>query len=250
MSPVGVADVKGYDRWVTGGPRFGPGVRDVGTRQAPSLEAVKALKPDLIITSRVRSEANHGQLAAIAPTLVFDPYAADGEYGEMRATLKAVGTAVGRSREADAALKDLDAKIGAARRKLAAAGRSGAEVTVARGYTTDGAAVVEVLTDSTLPGGLLPRLGLRNAWKGRADAYGMSKVDIEGLRPVEKSTLVYVAAEDDDVFATALPENSLWRDLDFVRGGRVHALDPGTWFFGGPFSTGQVADEITRALTS
>ncbi|MCQ0025204.1 iron-siderophore ABC transporter substrate-binding protein [Streptomyces somaliensis DSM 40738] len=250
VSPAGVADVEGYGQWVTAGPRFGADVKDVGTRQAPSLETIKALKPDLIITSKVRSEANYEQLDEIAPTLMFDPYSTESEYEEMRATLKTIGTAVGKPEAADAALKDLDAKIGAAKRKLAAGKRNGAEVTVARGYTTDGAAVVEVLTDSTIPGALLPRLGLRNAWQGRADAYGMSKVDIEGLKPVEKSTLVYVAAKDDDVFAASLPKNALWRNLDFARNERVHALDPGTWFFGGPFSTGQVADEIADALAS
>ncbi|MFD3355606.1 ABC transporter substrate-binding protein [Streptomyces fradiae] len=250
VSPAGVADVEGYGQWVTGGPRFGTGVRDVGTRQAPSLETIKALKPDLIITSRVRSEANYAQLDKIAPTLMFDPYSTDSEYEEMRATLKTIGTAVGRPEAADTALKDLDAKIGAAKRKLDAAKKGGTEVTVARGYTTDGAAVVEVLTGSTIPGGLLPRLGLRNAWQGQADAYGMSKVDIEGLKPVEKSSLVYVAARNDDVFAGSLPKNALWRNLDFAKNDRVHALDPGTWFFGGPYSTAQVADEIADALTS
>ncbi|MEU4257908.1 iron-siderophore ABC transporter substrate-binding protein [Streptomyces fradiae] len=250
VSPAGVADVEGYGQWVTGGPRFGADVRDVGTRQAPSLETIKALKPDLIITSKVRSEANYAQLNEIAPTLMFDPYSADGEYEEMRATLKTIGTAVGRPEAADTALKELDAKIGAAKRKLDAAGEGGTEVTVARGYTTDGAAVVEVLTGSTIPGGLLPRLGLRNAWRGQADAYGMSKVDIEGLKPVEKSSLLYVAARNDDVFATALPKNALWRNLDFAKNDRVHALDPGTWFFGGPYSTARVADEIADALTS
>ncbi|MFG3497092.1 ABC transporter substrate-binding protein [Streptomyces sp. NPDC047928] len=250
VSPVGVADVKGYDQWVTGGPRFDESVKDVGTRQAPSLETIKVLKPDLIITSRLRSEANYEQLDEIAPTLMFDPYAKDGEFEEMRTTLKTIGTAVGRADAADRALKELDARLQAARTRIADGRKNGAEVTVARGYTTDGAAVVEVLTDSTIPGGLLPRLGLRNAWTGKADAYGMSRVDIEGLKPVEKSSLVYVAAENDDVFATSLPKNALWRNLDFARNKRVHALDPGTWFFGGPFSTAQVADEIASALTA
>ncbi|GAA4895135.1 iron-siderophore ABC transporter substrate-binding protein [Streptomyces coeruleoprunus] len=250
VSPAGVADIKGYDQWVTGGPRFGASVKDVGTRQAPSLETIKVLKPDLIITSKVRSEANYEELNKIAPTLMFDPYSSAGEYEEMRTTLRSIGTAVGQAQAADQALKDLDAKVAAAKKKIADGGRGGAGVTVARGYTTDGAAVVEVLTDSTIPGGLLPQLGLQNAWKGKADAYGMSKVDVEGLKPAEKSTLVYVAAKDDDVFATSLPKNALWRSLDFVKGKRVHALDPGTWFYGGPFSTAQVADEIASALTS
>ncbi|MEE1756647.1 ABC transporter substrate-binding protein [Streptomyces sp. SP18CS02] len=250
VSPTGVADVKGYDQWVTGGPRFASSVKDVGTRQAPSLETIKVLKPDLIITSKVRSEGNYEQLNKIAPTLMFDPYSTDSEFEEMRATLRTIGTAVGKADAADKALKDLDGRIAAAKKKIADGGKAGGEVTVARGYTTDGAAVVEVLTDSTIPGGLLPRLGLKNAWTGKTDAYGMSKVDVEGLKPVEKSSFVYVAAKDDDVFATSLPKNALWKNLDFTKGDRVHGLDPGTWFFGGPFSTAQAADEIAGALTS
>lgn len=250
VSPVGVADIKGYDQWVTAGPRFADSVKDVGTRQAPSLESIKALKPDLIITSKLRSEGNYAQLKKIAPTLMFDPYATDSEYQEMRSTLQTIGKAVGKEDAAGQALKDLDAKIEAARNEIADAGKEGGEVTVARGYTTDGAAVVEILTDSTIPGALLPKLGLKNAWTGKSDAYGMSKVDIEGLKAVEKSSLVYVAAKDDDVFAKSFPKNALWKELDFVKNDRVHALDPGTWFFGGPFSTAQVAEEIAGAVTS
>lgn len=248
VTPTGVADIKGYEQWVTAGPRIDDDVKDVGTRQEPSLETIRQLDPDLIITSALRSEGNYAELRKIAPTVMFDPYAASSEYTEMRATLRKIGTAVGKANQAEQALADLDRKIAAARKRLAEAGRDGDEVTVARGYTTDGAAVAEVMTDSTIPGGLLPELGLRNAWRGKPDAHGMSKIDIEGFRQVEKSHLVYVAAPEDDVFAKDFAKNRLWRRLDFVTGDRVHALDPGTWYFGGPFATGQIAEEIADAL--
>ena len=249
VTPAGVADIEGYQKWITAGPRIGDDVRDVGTRQEPSLETIRQLDPDLIITSRFRSESNYAELNRIAPTLMFDPYGEDSEYAEMRATLRKIGTAVGREDKARTALETLDDTLRQARAELADAGRAGSEVTVARGYTTDGAAVAEVMTDSTIPGGVLRELGLRNAWRGKADAHGMSKVDIEGFRQVEKSHLVYVAAPEDDVFAKDFAKNRLWQRLDFVTGDRVHALDPGTWFFGGPYSTAQVAEEITDALT-
>lgn len=257
VQPTGVADIEQYNQWVTAGPRFAKSTKDVGTRQAPSLESIKALKPDLIVTSKIRSEANYKQLNEIAPTLMFDPYATDSEFEEMRTTLKTLGTATGKQDAAQAALKELDGKIAAAKKKVADGKKTGSDsgsaagsaVTVARGYTTDGAATVEILTDSTIPGALLPKLGLKNGWNGKSDAYGMSKVDVEGLKPVEKSSLAYVAAKNDDVFAKSLPKNALWKNLDFVKQDRVHALDPGTWFFGGPYSTAQAADEIATALT-
>lgn len=250
VTPAGVADSKGYDQWITAGPRIDKSVKDVGTRQEPSLETLKALKPDLIITSKLRSSANYNQLQKIAPTLMFDPYAGGSEFEEMRTTLKTIGTAVGKEDEAAKALDGLDDKIGKAKQKLAAGRKEGDKVTVARGYTAEGAAVVEVLTDSTIPGSLLPKLGLKNAWTGKADAYGMSKVDPEGLKKTEKSSLVYVAEKKDDVFTKQLAKNDLWKELDFVKNDRVHDLDPGTWYFGGPYSTAQVAEEIAGALTS
>jgi ferric hydroxamate transport system substrate-binding protein len=248
-TPAGVADSKGYGQWITAGPRIDKSVKDVGTRQEPSLETIKALKPDLIITSKLRSSANYDQLQKIAPTLMFDPYAGGSEYDEMRTTLKTIGTAVGKEDRAAKVLDGLDDKIGKARQKLADGRKEGDEVTVARGYTAEGAAVVELLTESTIPGSLLPKLGLKNAWTGKADAYGMSKVDPEGLKKAEKSSLVYVAEKKDDVFTKQLAKNALWKELDFVKNDRVHDLDPGTWYFGGPYSTAQVADEIAGALT-
>ena len=53
MSPVGAADMKGYDTWVAAPrPR---GMKDVGSRQSPSLERIAALRPDLIVVPDYRS---------------------------------------------------------------------------------------------------------------------------------------------------------------------------------------------------
>lgn len=250
VTPVGVADIKGYHEWVTAGPRLGKGVKELGTRQEPSLESIRALDPDLIITSTHRAEGSIKELERIGTTLMFDPYEGNDQYAEMRSTLQKIGTAVGRADAAKQALSTLDGELEKARENLADAGKDGAEVTVARGYTTDGAAVSEIMTKATIPGALLPKLGLVNAWKAKADAYGMSTIDVEGYQQVEKSSLLYVAAKNDDVFVEDYAGNALWKRLDFVKGDRVHALDPGTWYFGGPLSTAQIASEYARALTA
>ncbi|MEU9124294.1 iron-siderophore ABC transporter substrate-binding protein [Streptomyces sp. NPDC048506] len=46
------------------------GIKDVGRIGAPNLEAVAALKPDLILTSKVRDGQRYDQLAKIAPTVM------------------------------------------------------------------------------------------------------------------------------------------------------------------------------------
>ena len=45
---------------------------DVGSPTQPNLEKIAALKPDLILTSKNRLGDGYGQLAQIAPTVVFD----------------------------------------------------------------------------------------------------------------------------------------------------------------------------------
>ncbi|MFI7103352.1 ABC transporter substrate-binding protein [Streptomyces sp. NPDC050161] len=46
------------------------GIKDVGKIGAPNLEAVAALKPDLILTSKVRDGRSYQQLTKIAPTVM------------------------------------------------------------------------------------------------------------------------------------------------------------------------------------
>ncbi|POX39490.1 iron-siderophore ABC transporter substrate-binding protein [Streptomyces sp. Ru73] len=46
------------------------GIKDVGTIGAPDMEAVAALKPDLILTSKVRDGQRYAQLKKIAPTVM------------------------------------------------------------------------------------------------------------------------------------------------------------------------------------
>jgi iron complex transport system substrate-binding protein len=45
------------------------GVAKVGTIEQPNLEAIAALRPDLILSSKVRHEAIYDQLSRIAPTI-------------------------------------------------------------------------------------------------------------------------------------------------------------------------------------
>src|SRR5665811_1665584 len=49
IQPVAIADVEGFKTWVTIDVALADDVQDVGTRQEPSLEALEAAEPDLIL---------------------------------------------------------------------------------------------------------------------------------------------------------------------------------------------------------
>ena len=57
VQPVGMADIKNYNKWVNTKTKPSKDVVDVGTRQQPNLEEISRLKPDLIITASFRSKA-------------------------------------------------------------------------------------------------------------------------------------------------------------------------------------------------
>ncbi|MDF2705612.1 MAG: transporter substrate-binding protein [Nonomuraea muscovyensis] len=84
----------------------------VGTLEEPSLEKIAALKPDLIVSAKVRHEALYDKLAKIAPTVFSETTGAI-----WKENLRLVGQSLGKEDLADTRLKEFEdraAKIGAA----------------------------------------------------------------------------------------------------------------------------------------
>lgn len=252
VTPVGVADIKGYDTWVTAGARVPAGVQDVGTRQEPSIEEIRALQPDLIVTDEDRVAANRDALAEIAPLATYsytkDP---EGQFAGMREIVRQMGLATGKTAEAEQVLTELDTKIAAATEAVTTKGATGAPFALSQVYTTNGTPQFRMMTEKSLAGEVLAKTGLANAWTGEPDAWGMTTVTVEGLTAVPgEASFLYAASDADNPVTGALAGNELWTDLPFVEDGGVKPLDPGTWFFGGPLSCGQIVDETVKALTA
>ena len=252
VQPVGVADIAGYTNWVNVEPALDDSVQDVGTRQEPSLEAILALDPDLIIGIQFRHQPILDQLSAIAPTVLFNPYPGEGglsQLQEMEETFLTIASAVGRDAAAAAVLDETYAVFDDARGQIEAAGMAGTEVLLAQAFSVQNAAQIRVFTDNAMAIGILEALGLVNAWPGEYAQYGFDTVEAEGLAPVEDAgAFFYVVQETDDVFANQLAENPIWQNLDFVQDGRTYALGGDTWLFGGPLSAQRVAQKVAGLL--
>lgn len=72
---VGITTYRGYSTDLPDylGParaKYAGDVETVGEMEAPSLEKIAALKPDLIVSAKVRHEALYNQLSKIAPTIM------------------------------------------------------------------------------------------------------------------------------------------------------------------------------------
>ena len=81
------------------------GTEDVGPLLEPNLEKIASLKPDLILSSKVRHEKVYDKLSAIAPTVFTETTG-----GVWKENLKVHAEALGLEKEAAAKLKEYETR--------------------------------------------------------------------------------------------------------------------------------------------
>jgi iron complex transport system substrate-binding protein len=252
VQPTGVADVKGYGEWYGAiDPKLDATVVDVGTRQEPSIETITSLDPDLIIGVSFRHEAIYDQLSAIAPTLIFNPYPEEGgldQYSEMEQTFSAIADAVGKKAEGEKVLADLHTFYDDSKAKLASAGKEGQEVLFTQAWTNEGVGMFRLFTDNSMAMAILDKVGLKNAHKDSTfQQYGYSETDIEGLTKTPDASVLYTTSATDTIFSELLPNNEVYKNLNFAKENRVYDMK-GIWPFGGPLSAKLLVERTIEAL--
>ncbi|MET7834717.1 iron-siderophore ABC transporter substrate-binding protein [Micromonospora sediminicola] len=252
VMPVGVADPKGYATWVTAAP-LDASVKDVGTRGEPSVDAVVALQPDLVVMEAERGSAIVTQLEKYVPVLVTEGSDAADNIGRMRSDLTMIATATGRTAQAEKLLADFDAALADGRRKIADAGAAGRQFAFADGWKEGSTVSIRMFGQGALVSQLGIQLGLKNAWTGKTDAmWGLGQTDVEGLTVLKGQDLhfFYNASDGQDVFADGLAGNAIWRSLPFVQQNKLHKMPNGIWTFGGPLSARQYVDQLVTVYTA
>ncbi|MEO3794395.1 iron-siderophore ABC transporter substrate-binding protein [Nonomuraea sp. B10E15] len=249
VMPVGVADVKGYATWNTS-IKLDASVKDVGSRQEPSVDSISALQPDLVVMESGRDSALVSQLEKFVPVLAFEGSDAKDNLKRMRDDLDRIATAVGRTDEAGKLMADFDAAMTAAKEKIAAAGAAGKPFVMADGWKQGSTISIRPFGEGSLVSQVAIRLGLKNAWTGKVDeVWGLGATDVEGLSPLKDPDIrfFYNASDGVDVFTDGLESNAIWKSLPFVAKGQVTKLPDGIWTFGGPLSCRQYAEALVKA---
>ncbi|NJA57730.1 iron-siderophore ABC transporter substrate-binding protein [Streptomyces sp. NEAU-H3] len=250
VTPVGVADIKGYRAWDKAAP-LGDGAKDIGMRGEPSTDTVAALHPDVIIATSDLKPAAIKQLRKIAPVLEATSATGGEQLKTVARTLDLVAAATGTTDKATKVKKDFRDKIAEGRKALAAAGADKREIAFADGWATGNHVSVRPFTGDSFLGEINTELGLKNAWTLKGDkAYGLASTDVEGLTKLGDVNFVYIASDADggDPFAK-LAKNSVWKSLSFVKNDHVHRMDDGIWQFGNTASGTAYVDNLVKALT-
>jgi iron complex transport system substrate-binding protein len=252
VKPVGEADVKGYNTWDTSAP-IDASTPDVGTRGEPSLDAIVALHPDLVVVTTDLPENVIKQIEKKVPVLALRGSDGSDPIGYMRRTVTTLAEVTGTQAQGEKVLADFDAKVDAAKAELEKAGKTGAPFTMADGWVDNGTVSVRMYTPGSFFGGIGAELGLKNQWTTGGDKdYGLATTDVEGLTKITDAdtTFVYAASDSEaDPFADGLKDNKVWKQLPFVEAGHVKRIPDGIWMFGGPLSAERYVDAVVDALS-
>lgn len=239
VTPVGVADPKGYARWVGVGKEKLAGATNVGSRQQPSLELMAKLKPDLIVAVDFRHAALKPLLNRIAPTLMLDSPEDDG-LASVYADHRRVGAALGRIGAADAAIAEIEALLGRQRDRLAAAGWGGRALAILQ--SMGGVPQMWAFTGNSVPGGIQKSLGLTGPWLGMHSRQGVDTKTVEDLLTLDAT----IALLGDG--RPASDRTPVWRQVPAVKAGRLLEIPPGLWPFGGPVSTLELVRGLSEGI--
>nr|WP_231747086.1 iron-siderophore ABC transporter substrate-binding protein [Burkholderia sp. BDU5] len=252
ITPAGMADPAYYPVWIGYDDARLAGVPDVGTRQEPSLEAIAAAKPDLILGVGLRHAPIFDALSRIAPTVLFKyspNYVQDGrqvtQFDWARAILRTIGCLTGREQQARAVEARVDAGLARDARRIAAAGRSGERVAWLQELGLPDR--YWAFTGNSASAGIARALGLE-PWPGEPTREGTAYVTSEDLLKQPDVAVLFVSATEPGVPLDAKLDSKIWRFVPARRAGRVALVERNIWGFGGPMSALRLADEMTERL--
>ncbi|MFD7662959.1 ABC transporter substrate-binding protein [Streptomyces sp. NPDC059788] len=220
------------------------GIKDVGKIGAPNLEAVAALKPDLILTSKVRDGGRYEQLKAIAPTVMTETtgypwkqnFATHADaLGKIPEARKAVGAY-------EAHAKRVTAALGGA----AAAGRTTTNVV----RFVEGADT-RVYGCRSYIGTILDDIGTGPTGVVRDARDGMMiEVGAEQMNKADADAVFYSAyGSPEKSKESQITGGALWKNMKAVRNGRTFRVDDQLWIQGiGYTAADKILDQLQEKL--
>lgn len=243
VTPKAVVNA-GFYREFIAQPELPDDVLDLGPSIEPNLEYLQRLAPGLIIGTSWQLEGT--LLRRIAPLRTFDIYAANAEpYRNAGQVLLDLGALVERRDQAQALLEQTDRLLNDLRARLSSISQR--SVYIAR-LNPDGRHLL-LFGAKGMYQAVLERLGLRNAYQGRTNAWGGSPaVGIETLLEHPDASLLYYTNPREAVAAQRrLDLSPIWRALPMIREGRSRAL-PRFYPSGGLLTAQRLALSITEHL--
>ncbi|MGG4488525.1 ABC transporter substrate-binding protein [Metabacillus idriensis] len=252
---LGVTPVGAVKSWL-GDPWYGhisdemTDVEVVGDESALNVEAIAALKPDLIIGNKMRQEDQYEKLSKIAPTVFSETLR-----GDWKENFSFYAKALDREEEGKKVLADYDARI--AEMKANAGDKLDQEISVVRFM----AGTTRIYYKDTFSGVILEELGfarpanLEKLFSDNPDDLFVREVTKELIPEMDGDYLfyfTYAPAEtkaDAEKQAEEFTNDPLWKNLDAVKAGKVYQVDDAIWnTAGGVKAANLMLDELEKIV--
>ncbi|QED49247.1 ABC transporter substrate-binding protein [Cytobacillus dafuensis] len=213
-------------------------VKIVGTELEVNVEAVAALKPDLIIGNKMRHEKIYDQLNSIAPTVF-----AETLRGNWKENFELYAKAVNKEEKGKEVIAAYDARINDLKEMLG--DKVNTKISMVRFMPGD----VRIYQKDTFSGVILDQLGFQRPDSQNVDEFAIRNLTKEQIPLMDGDVLFYFTYETGDGEATQIEkdwlEDPLFQKLEVAQKGNVHKVDDVIWnTAGGVIAANLMLDDI------
>lgn len=236
LTPVGIPSTQGANAVPS---YLAPKVKDakpIGTMSELNLEAIAALKPDLILGSKLRADKVYPQLAQIAPTVLSIrpgfPW---------KENFLLVGDSLGMETQAQTVLKGYQQKVTALKDSVQG------DPTVSLVRFMPGK--IRLYANKSLIGTILKDAGLKRPANQNVDDLAV-EVSAENIGQADADVIFYSSYGTPAATGeTTVLAGQQWKQIPAVQKGKVHRVDDDVWFLGlGPMGADLIVDQLRGFL--
>lgn len=217
------------------------GTKLVGTEQQPNLEAIAALKPDLILGMKMRHEKIYQQLTAIAPTVFTEK-----PRGDWKENFMLYAEAVNKKAEGEKIIADWNKRVEEFKQK------AGDKLTTKVSIVRFMPGRVRIYYKDTFTGAIFKDLGVARPASQDKDEFA-AEVTKERIPEMDGDIMFYFSYETGNGEASKLEQewtnDSLWKNLNVVKNNKAFKVDDVIWnTSGGVIAANKVLDELDKYI--